>query len=257
MTYHFGIALRLCHPFSQHHNLLLFRFIQRQFLADELFNSLVELHIISAEEKIQYKRSGGWRPRDRLERTKDGKWHPLRHKGDGLPRLPCSGRASHAMNVVLGVRRNVQVQHHVHVGDVQTPVKKTSGLLIKRSNEAGEASAYLLATSVAIRMERFLDLNLLSAPSRLAWSGTRRVKEECWGDGRREHLPGSFGRGEEWPSCRDSGAWEPHAGCWHTCYRTPWTSCRPTRWGCIPSRRPVKYQSWESVESFRPIIWGV
>ena len=85
-----GNSLRLRHTFQQNKRHLLLTRILLQLLPNQLLDSLVILHVV------------------------------LRYETDRMSRATGTCRSSHAMNVVLSVARNVEVQHKVHVGNIET-----------------------------------------------------------------------------------------------------------------------------------------
>ena len=92
-----GDSLCLRHTFQQNQRHLFLARILLQLLPDQLLDPLVVLHVI------------------------------LRYETDGVSRTACARRSSHAVNVVLAVARNVEVQHEVHVGDVEAARSHVGG----------------------------------------------------------------------------------------------------------------------------------
>ena len=123
--------------------------------------------------------------------------------------------------------------------------------------------AYLLATSVAIKIDRSLLLNLFRAPRRFACKATRKVFFFTWNcilmwrfcffwnlpDISQtffflwnKTVPVPFDHEVGSPSFRGSAASGPLAVCSHTYCRRPWMTFRPIRSKWKPDTCPVKTQ---------------
>uniref|UniRef100_A0A6B0UQZ3 Putative secreted protein n=1 Tax=Ixodes ricinus TaxID=34613 RepID=A0A6B0UQZ3_IXORI len=94
---HLGKPLCLGHPLHEDHHFLFARLVQGKLLANQVLNPLVQLHVI------------------------------LGHKGYSFPRPPRTRSSAHTVNVVLGVRRDVEVDHAVHVWNIQTSAGNIGG----------------------------------------------------------------------------------------------------------------------------------
>lgn len=69
--------------------------------------------------------------------------------------------------------RHVNVHHHLHTRDIQTPEEKdTTALIGAHHSIHGGEGGYLLATSVATRMRTWPDLNFASDASLPRWTNT-------------------------------------------------------------------------------------
>lgn len=83
-TYHSCLLLRLGYSLQKHHNLLFFTRKSIQLLFNELFNSLIALHVV------------------------------LRHQTHSSARSLCACCASHSVYVVFGVCGYVIVDYDIH-----------------------------------------------------------------------------------------------------------------------------------------------
>lgn len=92
-----GDPLRLEDSLVEEHHLGVDRLVEGQLLAEEVLDTLVQLHVV------------------------------LRDDRHGLAVAASAGGSPDAVNVGLGVRRNVVVDDHVHVRDVQTAGGHVSG----------------------------------------------------------------------------------------------------------------------------------
>lgn len=93
------------------------------------------------------------------------KFYLLRDESDSYTSSPSSGRSTDTVNIIFGMGRYVEIDHYVHVRDIQSSEKSIILLLYVLNNTK---FTHLLATSVAINIERDFALNLFSDPNRLA-----------------------------------------------------------------------------------------
>ena len=128
-------AARLVHALAQQRDLLLVRRPLLHALARHRLDALHELDVV------------------------------LRHERDRLARAARARGASHAVDVVLRVCRDVVVDDGVDVWDIEATGKQT----LEAVNTEAEGSTDRLATSVATRTLRPPLLNLASAPNRALW----------------------------------------------------------------------------------------
>ena len=96
--------------------------MEGQFLSNQLLYSLVQLNIIPNNSN----KVGLPVPITHSCKTCIKTCHLLCDKCDCFARASCSGRPPDTVDVVLGVSWNVEVDHDVHVRDVQTPAGHVS-----------------------------------------------------------------------------------------------------------------------------------